>query len=1149
MAKKPDFWEYPLGADADVNVLDRDLDNTKGDATLRGLFPVLTSTRLKDGGIPPQRKDLNALFKLIGENIYFLQHGGFYVWDENITYDKDAIVLKDGILFQAQLQTEGADPLTNTGIWKKLIEVSADDIKALRDALPKSATSQTEGLVVLSNAVDANNNTSAITPAGVAPLKANIDALDERVTNVYDTIDELTGGSATAVESINEMKKDIDTLKSNDVRQDGDISTLNEQVETLTNRVDGLDAFDAGALTGRVQVLESAVDEKENEIRTLDTKIEGNTTEIEGMKSSVNSALGLIADVSRNTTKINDLETSINKVESDIAETYSGVMNYAETEEYGEGAIVTIPETNKLYQCIQEITKTGRPVGPERPAENATQEEKDAYNTALEAYLRDLDAWLNQSTGVDISDRSYWLPLNDVPVYRWSNTGFYKTGDIVIYNHKLYEALQDHAGTSANIGNGNVWREITSSDKTIGIFEYNKTQTFVAGSIVLGSDNILYKAKSNTVGNDPVTSPTYWIAISSVNTGSEGGEATTEDVLRSLESLQTAVNSKPDAGVYSYTNDKSYGAGDIVFYNDLLWKATQSTQGHAPADNSEFFIRLNNKMRHNGEDFVGIFKFNASGVTYKKDEIVEYGGQLYKSLSDNNLGVNPSGSNTWQRLCPPASDDAVIKELKNDILDCETANNTQDTRLDALEAFKNEVGTLDVDAINSSIDSLETKLNNADIPNLRERITALEGADNSADVASLKTDVSDLKAFKTQQEATNTAYANKFNDVDATVASVAELPQTVSALSTKVDNIEKTIPADRSSDIDALQTKDTDLENRLGTLEETVQGLSEGSETNVDTVAFNALKGRVDTMEPKVQKNVTDIGALDTRVTTLEGKTENILTTDVLDDYAKKSDIPEVPDMSTVALKSDLSTYAKKSDIPDVSNFVENSDLEGLAKAEDIPDVSVYAKSADVETTYAKKTDLADYAKKSDIPSGSGSSGGSSAKIGRFFLNTWLGDDYDGLVDVWYTGEEGAISSVTIDATNGLVFNLVDGKLLSTITVHLMNDFSAFAPHGVFLMPIYFKHDKTENDWNVSQELYDEEGNPLSEHPEYHVIPSATWMPANSVTVDNFQKVSQEAWFDLNGTSDMLQFKSTNGSTHTFFDYTGLIDVFLKISL
>ena len=97
----PTLWEQSLGYAADVNEIP--VENVAGSnqASFQMIFPVVTEQPIAAGGIPPARADFNGLFKLLGDNIYFLQRGGFYQYDQGIEYDQGAIVLHNGLLYQS----------------------------------------------------------------------------------------------------------------------------------------------------------------------------------------------------------------------------------------------------------------------------------------------------------------------------------------------------------------------------------------------------------------------------------------------------------------------------------------------------------------------------------------------------------------------------------------------------------------------------------------------------------------------------------------------------------------------------------------------------------------------------------------------------------------------------------------------------------------------------------------------------------------------------------------------------------------------------------------------------------------------------------------------------------------------------------------
>ena len=87
-----------------------------------------------------------------------------------------------------------------------------------------------------------------------------------------------------------------------------------------------------------------------------------------------------------------------------------------------------------------------------------------------------------------------------------------------------------------------------------------------------------------------------------------------------------------------------------------------------------------------------------------------------------------------------------------------------------------------------------------------------------------------------------------------------------------------------------------------------------------------------------------------------------------LDGYAKLTDIPSV---TGLVKEAELAEYAKKSDIPkmpDLSGYVTASSLMDYVKRTELPDFTQFAKKSEVPADVAHTSDLANYALKSEIP-------------------------------------------------------------------------------------------------------------------------------------------------------------------------------------
>ena len=93
---QPNKWSEVLGYNADYNQLPEDATLT---ASFSKLFPEITQIPLEVGGTPPKRMDLNAIFKLIGENVYYYQNGGVFEYNDNFHYEVGNVIRFNNKIF------------------------------------------------------------------------------------------------------------------------------------------------------------------------------------------------------------------------------------------------------------------------------------------------------------------------------------------------------------------------------------------------------------------------------------------------------------------------------------------------------------------------------------------------------------------------------------------------------------------------------------------------------------------------------------------------------------------------------------------------------------------------------------------------------------------------------------------------------------------------------------------------------------------------------------------------------------------------------------------------------------------------------------------------------------------------------------------
>ena len=121
---EPAQWDHTLGNNADASTLPDDAAATAGIASLQKLFQLINATPLEAGGIAPDREDVNALFKYLGDQIFYTQNGGIPSYNAAYDYIAGRVVLYNGNLYKC-IQANGASstvaaPDSGTKYWQRL---------------------------------------------------------------------------------------------------------------------------------------------------------------------------------------------------------------------------------------------------------------------------------------------------------------------------------------------------------------------------------------------------------------------------------------------------------------------------------------------------------------------------------------------------------------------------------------------------------------------------------------------------------------------------------------------------------------------------------------------------------------------------------------------------------------------------------------------------------------------------------------------------------------------------------------------------------------------------------------------------------------------------------------------------------------------
>ena len=96
---EPQKWAATLGSTADVNAIPATTPSGSGRASFSGLFPPVTQLPLDQGGLAPERGDFNALFKYLGEYLFYLMQGGMFSYSTDYDYTAGTFVLHEGSLY------------------------------------------------------------------------------------------------------------------------------------------------------------------------------------------------------------------------------------------------------------------------------------------------------------------------------------------------------------------------------------------------------------------------------------------------------------------------------------------------------------------------------------------------------------------------------------------------------------------------------------------------------------------------------------------------------------------------------------------------------------------------------------------------------------------------------------------------------------------------------------------------------------------------------------------------------------------------------------------------------------------------------------------------------------------------------------------
>ena len=272
------------------------------------------------------------------------------------------------------------------------------------------------------------------------------------------------------------------------------------------------------------------------------------------------------------------------------------------------------------------------------------------------------------------------------------------------------------------------------------------------------------------------------------------------------------------------------------------------------------------------------------------------------------------------------------------------------------------------------------------------QVPSIEGLAKTTEVEATyakKTELPSIEglAKTTEVDAKLVDYAKKA-EVETTYAKKTELPD-VSGLATKaevtsavaavevpsIEGLAKTTEVEakladyaKTTDIEAAYAKKTDLPS--------IEGLAKTTEVDTkladyaksaDIANTYATKEAVNAVAGLDVETVNSLKALaqNSDLATVADKVKNVYTKAETDDkLASKADVTAIPDVSGLAVKTEVeTTYAKKTELPDVSGLATKAEVTAAVAGVAVPSIEGLAKTTEVEAK------LADYAKKTELPS------------------------------------------------------------------------------------------------------------------------------------------------------------------------------------
>lgn len=194
--EKPQIITTPICYNGDKRAIPESTPLGSNQLSFESGFPVLTSTPLNAGGLPPDRLDFNAALNLLSTFIYYMQSGNQFAWNNQLDYNTGAFVLGSDNAVYFCIKANGAtspntvqNPTNSTGYWVKVIDAQGVfNINIIADGAVSTAklanSAVTNAKIANATITGAKLANDTITSAQIA---ANAVTASELADNAVDT--------------------------------------------------------------------------------------------------------------------------------------------------------------------------------------------------------------------------------------------------------------------------------------------------------------------------------------------------------------------------------------------------------------------------------------------------------------------------------------------------------------------------------------------------------------------------------------------------------------------------------------------------------------------------------------------------------------------------------------------------------------------------------------------------------------------------------------------------------------------------------------------------------------------------------------------------------------------------------------------------